>query len=188
MRGLLKPTLQKSIRRSTRRQLFTCKPTAWTYARIADQDRTSQVPACHPRYDDNHRRNGQVGRKRGQQLIRAGLAKMWNSRQADNMLGTARGKHSRGNSLYEKIARRDSARAKRRWLFSLAGLCSATFLFWLFHRNAATSSSEAAVPKQKIAFVVLTDPRENHEENVIPMLRHVEQKYGKLYRSPGPCI
>ena len=33
-------------------------------------------------------------------------------------------------------------------------------------------------PSKRIALVVLTDPRENHEENVIPMLAHVESKYG----------
>jgi len=45
-------------------------------------------------------------------------------------------------------------------------------LLWFLYSPASTSK------KQQVAFVVLTDPRERHEENVIPMLAHVEQKYG----------
>ena len=52
------------------------------------------------------------------------------------------------------------------WIFGLLGL------FWVLYRRASTPV------KQRVAFVVLTDPRERHEENVIPMLAHVEQKYG----------
>ena len=50
-------------------------------------------------------------------------------------------------------------------------------LLWFLYSPASTSK------KQQVAFVVLTDPRERHEENVIPMLAHVEQKYGALQRS-----
>ena len=45
-------------------------------------------------------------------------------------------------------------------------------LLWFLYSPAST------VKKQQVAFVVLTDPRERHEENVIPMLAHVEAKYG----------
>jgi hypothetical protein len=31
---------------------------------------------------------------------------------------------------------------------------------------------------QRTAFVCLTDPREDHFQNIIPMLAHVESKYG----------
>lgn len=61
---------------------------------------------------------------------------------------------------------RSATRRKCLWLVGLFGL------YWL--------ASNALPPrkKQRAAFVVLTDPRERHEENVIPMLTHVEQKYG----------
>jgi len=96
-------------------------------------------------------------------------------------------KHIRANSLYEKIAKRDSARAKKRWLLITATLLAAGLLVWLFRQRSQVSRlliKAKEEKKSRVAFVVLTDPREKHEENVIPMLAHVEQKYGTLLSTP----
>ena len=46
--------------------------------------------------------------------------------------------------------------------------------------RAAVRGSATATPRQKrVAFVVLVDPHEDHFINVVPMLAHVEGKYGQ---------
>jgi len=76
------------------------------------------------------------------------------------------------------------ASSSRRWPFVLTLLLLVSALlaasFWWFH---GMRSPDKPIPKERVAFVVLTDPRENHEENVIPMLKHVEEKYGKSFFS-----
>ena len=95
-------------------------------------------------------------------------------------------------------------------LLSTLIICSIVLLVWERQHVTSYASAAAAAAvsmryssvakrsvQHKIAFVVLTDvrklplvpvkpaysskqPREKHEENVIPMLKHVEQKYGEV--------
>jgi hypothetical protein len=58
----------------------------------------------------------------------------------------------------------------------LAVIALAVLRRLLYHVPKQTDGSSK---HDRIAFVVLTDPREKHEENVIPMLAHVEEKYGQ---------
>lgn len=57
------------------------------------------------------------------------------------------------------------------WSFGLFAV------YWLFLRSPSPRKL------QRGAFVVLTDPREKHEDNIIPMLSGVERKYGT-----GSCL
>lgn len=64
------------------------------------------------------------------------------------------------------------------WKWYGCGLLALLFLLLSEGVELFSVKRATRAPSKRIAFVVLTDPRENHEENVIPMLAHVESKYG----------
>lgn len=67
-------------------------------------------------------------------------------------------------------------RCSGRWLWVAIG----ALVFLLWNQKPAGITRRLSLPaKQRIAFVVLTDPHEDHSQNVIPMLAHVEAKYGE---------
>ena len=49
---------------------------------------------------------------------------------------------------------------------------------WMQQVPVVNNTHLTGAKKPKAAFVVLTDPREDHFANVIPMLAQVESKYG----------
>lgn len=77
---------------------------------------------------------------------------------------------------------RRTAAMRARWLrWVWIPLVAVLVLLWHGYTTGVTRRFKISSPakKQRIAFVVLTDPHEDHEHNVIPMLAHVEAKYGE---------
>ena len=80
--------------------------------------------------------------------------------------------------MVEPLDASPSNRNPAPWKWYGCGLLALLFLLLSEGVELFSVKRPTKAPSKRIAFVVLTDPREKHEENVIPMLAHVEAKYG----------
>ena len=95
--------------------------------------------------------------------------------------------------MVEALDASPSKRSPTSWKWYGCGLLALLFLLVSEGVELFSVKRATRAPSKRIAFVVLTDPRENHEENVIPMLAHVESKYGgyravRVYAGPRGMV